>query len=97
MYLNLILYLRLTIILYNVRNFNAWIPPLGAFHQPSDFERERPQHNLSGGLPHVGIPAVEGLEDLGEIGDEVALPARGALPDGVDFEGDVSPLVFGLV
>ena len=91
------LILLLTIILYDIRDFYAWIPPLCAIHQPLDLELERPQHDLSSGLPHVGIPAVEGLEDLGEIGDEVALPARGAFPDGVDFEGDVSPLVFGLV
>ena len=83
--------LSLTIILYNIWDFYAWIPPLCAFHQPPDLVLERPQHDLSGGLAHFGVPAVEGLEDLGEIGDEVALP------DGVDFEGDVSSLVFGFV
>ena len=83
--------LSLTIILYNIWDFYAWIPPLCAFHQPPDLVLERPQHDLSGGLAHFGVPAVEGLEDLGEIGDEVALP------DGVDFEGDISSLVFGFV
>ena len=72
------------------------LPP-GAVHQPPDLPLERPQHDLASRVAHVLVPAVEGLEDLGKVRHEVVVfPSIVAL-DGVDVDGDVSPLILGLV
>ena len=72
------------------------LPP-SAVHQPPDLPLERPQHDLASRVAHVLVSAVEGLEDLGKVRHEVVVfPSIVAL-DGVDIDGDVSPLILGLV
>ena len=72
------------------------LPP-SAIHQPIDLPLERPQHDLASRVAHILVPAVEGLEDLGKVRHEVVVFPSIVILDGVDIDGDVSPLILGLV